>query len=117
MNKFQKFVDDLFKDRAGADELSLFLSVLGLVCIVGAGAFSYPYVEVVLTILGVGFLALSVFRIFSKDKSKRYKENYKFKTLFSADPKKKAAKEAAKEAANAMTTEVEVITEKSSEEE
>ena len=96
MNKFQKFVDDLFKDRAGADELSLFLSVLGLVCIVGAGAFSYPYVEVVLTFLGVCFLALSVFRIFSKDKSKRYKENYKFKTLFSADPKKKAAKEAEK---------------------
>ena len=96
MDKFQKFIQDLFKDRAGSDELSLFLSVLGLICIVGAGAFSYPYVEVVLTALGIAFLVLSIYRVFSKDKSKRYQENYKFKSLFNSNSQKKSEREAAK---------------------
>ena len=96
MDKFQKFIQDLFKDIAGSDELSLFLSVLGLICIVGAGAFSYPYVEVVLTALGVAFLVLSIYRVFSKDKSKRYQENYKFKSLFNSNSQKKSEREAAK---------------------
>ena len=39
MNKFQKMMEDFLKDRNGADELALFLSVVGLIAIVGAGAF------------------------------------------------------------------------------
>ncbi len=96
MDKIQKFIQDLFKDRAGSDELSLFLSVMGLICIVGAGAFSFPYVEMILTTLGIAFLVLSIYRVFSKDKSKRYQENYKFKSLFSSNSKRNAEKEAEK---------------------
>ena len=96
MNKFQKMMEDFLKDRNGADELALFLSVVGLIAIVGAGAFSYPYVSQILTLLGVAALAGSIFRILSKDKNKRYRENYKFRHLFTGDPAAKQAKEAEK---------------------
>ena len=96
MNKFQKMMEDFLKDRNGADELALFLSVVGLIAIVGAGAFSYPYVTPILTLLGVAALAGSIFRILSKDKNKRYRENYKFRHLFTGDPAAKQTKEAEK---------------------
>ena len=96
MNKFQKMMEDFLKDRNGADELALFLSVVGLIAIVGAGAFSYPYVTPILTLLGVAALAGSIFRILSKHKNKRYRENYKFRHLFTGDPAAKQAKEAEK---------------------
>ena len=42
------------------------------------------------------FLVLSIYRVFSKDKSKRYQENYKFKSLFNSNSQKKSEREAAK---------------------
>lgn len=81
MNKFQQFLDNLLRGRHGADELSMFLSIIGLVLIVGAPAFTGA-VYTVLVILGLAALGFSVYRVFSKDNVRRSNENSAFVSFF-----------------------------------
>lgn len=100
MNKIQQFLNNLLQGRHGADELSMFLSILGLVLIVGAPAFTGS-VYTILVLLGVAALGASLFRVFSKNTEQRNRENYAFTSFFrrggAEREKKRAARVAEKE--------------------
>lgn len=81
MNRFQQFMENLLRGRHGTDQLSLFLSLLGLVLIVGGPAFGEP-VTSVLYLIGAVSLGFSVFRVFSRNNSARDKENNRFLSIF-----------------------------------
>ena len=94
MNKFQQFLENLLKGRHGTDQLSMFLSLLGLILVVGGAAFSEP-VTSVMTAVGVVSLGVSIFRVFSRNNEARDKENRRFLSIFKglSSGKRKAEKE------------------------
>lgn len=63
--------------RYGADQLSQFLSVLGLICIV----LNFFVRSRILWLLALAFLIVCYYRMFSRNYNKRYGENLKFLTM------------------------------------
>ena len=94
MNKFQQFLENLLKGRHGTDQLSMFLSLLGLILVVGGAAFSEPITSV-MTAVGVVSLGVSIFRVFSRNNEARDKENRRFLSIFKghSSDKRKTEKE------------------------
>ena len=75
MEKIKKFM----YGRNGGDQLSMALLILSIIFTIGGRLLNQQWV----IMIGYVPLGLSVFRIFSKDTSKRRMENYKFAMLLS----------------------------------
>lgn len=75
MEKFKKFMHG----RNGGDQLSIALLILSMILTFGGQLGKIKW----LPLIGYIPLGMSIFRMFSKDVSKRRLENYKFAMLFS----------------------------------
>ena len=68
--KLQKFM----MGRYGTDQLGLFLTVTALICSLLASMLDFAILSILSTVL----LAYSIFRMYSRNISRRYQENLKF---------------------------------------
>ena len=76
--KLQRFM----MGRYGGDELSKALSIVALVCMILSSVFvKVPVVYLLLYWGGAAILVYNLFRMFSKNVSKRYEENQKYRTF------------------------------------
>ena len=74
MNWFRR----MMAGRYGADQLSFFLLILGLICSTLSGIFEWAWAAWVCLVL----IIICYLRMFSRNVSKRYAENQKFLGLF-----------------------------------
>ena len=84
-----------FTGRYGADELSVTLGVLGILCYLAYPIFDEKYIQAIFVIVAIALVALVVFRSLSSNIEKRRKENEVFLSLFRSESKgeKKRRKE------------------------
>jgi len=90
MSFWQKFKMGLVKSmqgRRGQDQLSRALTWTGLILVIVA-LFLLPPVGTILSTLGLVFYGVAVFRMFSRNLEKRYRENYAY-TQFADKIKRK----------------------------
>jgi predicted RNA-binding Zn-ribbon protein involved in translation (DUF1610 family) len=77
-NNLEQWAINFKKTHNGNDELGLFYIIIALLINILSLVIGIPVVIAVLQFVSMVVLGLAIFRFFSKDKSKRYAENYKF---------------------------------------
>ncbi|MBR1938860.1 MAG: IBR domain-containing protein [Spirochaetales bacterium] len=82
MNDFKRKLEEFFKDRYGTDQLSVFMSFIGLVFIFCSSVFSSAELGAIISIIGLALLISSSARVLSKNTSQRKKENDVFLSFF-----------------------------------
>lgn len=83
----------MFYGRNGSDHLSVFLVAIALVLAVAASVIMKEAARAIVSAIAVILVALSLWRMLSKNTGKRRAENEKFLSFFRADPDKKRKKE------------------------
>jgi predicted RNA-binding Zn-ribbon protein involved in translation (DUF1610 family) len=77
-NNFEKWMREFKRTHNGSDELGMALLILSLALNLVSVAFGIPIVMAIIQALSFLSFAGSIFRFFSKNKSARVAENYKF---------------------------------------
>ena len=97
MNDFKRKMEEFLQGRHGSDQLSFTLSLLGLVLVFCSPAFTSQTLRGTLSILGLGLVIYSLWRVLSKDDARRTRENEAFMRIFrrggSGAQKRRAEKE------------------------
>ena len=85
MFKFRMWLSRLMAGRYGTDKLNLALLVTALLLclapIVLSLFFYIPLLNLVLTVLSYALMGIAIFRIFSRNKYRRYEENRRYLRL------------------------------------
>ena len=74
----EKFIKFMY-GRNGVDELARFESILIWITLVLSIFIRNPFIQMILSFMAVALIVHLYFRIFSKNTSKRYEENQKFR--------------------------------------
>ena len=82
MNKFMRKLEEFLSGRHGSDQLSFTLSIVGLILVFCSPAFQNDETRSLLSLLGLGLILYSVFRVFSTNDAQRRKENEAFLNFF-----------------------------------
>lgn len=82
MNDFKRKIEEFLSGRHGSDQLSFTLSLAGLILVFCSPAFTSQDVRTIFSLLGMGLIIYSIFRVFSKDDAKRTRENQAFVNFF-----------------------------------
>lgn len=82
MGRFRQGIARFMQGRYGVDKLNLVFLYSGLgVCILGM-FFRQPRVSLTLTLLSYALMGIAIFRCFSRNTYKRYRENRRFLLFF-----------------------------------
>ena len=67
--------------RYGTDQLNMWILGAGVIFCLASLLIPSPLAKLILTLISYGLLALSIFRCFSRNTYKRYRENRRFRML------------------------------------
>lgn len=81
MNRIRGFIYRFMQGRYGTDKLNMTLLWAGVIACVLAMFIRIPVVNLLLTALSYGLLIWAMFRAFSRNTYKRYRENRKYLML------------------------------------
>lgn len=114
MNKFQQWLQEFMRGRAGSDELGFALLITGIVLMV-FGSVLGPEGLTICTFISIALFVTVVARSLSKDIVKRRAENQKFQAIFKAGTRQQSdsIKQAKKEQKEALKAQKKAIKEKS----
>ncbi len=97
MNKFQQWLQNLMRGRAGSDELNFALLVIGIIIMVLGSVLTTEIGVTICTLISVVLFVIVVARTMSKDVAKRRSENQKFQAIFHHQKQSDSLKQAQKE--------------------
>lgn len=79
MNRFKLWLSRVMAGRYGTDQLNMVILCAGLaLCLIGVFV-RHPLANLLLTLGSYAFLALALFRTFSRNTYRRYEENRRFR--------------------------------------
>jgi len=82
MGRFSQWLRRVMAGRYGTDKLNTVILVCGVVLAIVCIFLPWPTGKLVLTVLSYGLMFWAIFRAFSRNTYKRYRENQKFFQFF-----------------------------------